>query len=44
VVEEMRKAMPSEEEGQEGEERIEKEKRHEKEAVELVKGSRKRTG
>lgn len=45
MVEEMRKAMPSpEEEGQEGDEWIEKEKRHEKEAVEFVKGSRKRTG
>lgn len=41
MVDEMRKAMPSEEERQEGDEWIEKEKRHEKEAVEFVNGSRK---
>lgn len=39
----MMKAMPSPE-GQEDEEMMEKVKRHEKEAVEFVKGSRKRTG
>lgn len=44
VLEDMRKAMPSPGEGQEDEEMIEKEKRHENEAVEFVVGSRKRTG
>jgi hypothetical protein len=39
VVDEMRKAMPSEEERQEGDEWIEKEKRYEKEAVEFVTNS-----
>lgn len=43
VEEAMRKARPSLE-GQEGEERMENEKWQEKETVEFVCGSRKRTG